>query len=57
MSDLGTDGLTDEERQAFLKSFQEGVGSKPMAAHSMCWMCGCDISHKAGHDCPMDDGS
>lgn len=25
--------------------------------HSTCWMCGNDVNHATGHDCPMDDGS
>lgn len=27
------------------------------AQHSICWMCGQDVDHATGHDCPMDDGS
>ncbi len=26
---VGTDGLTDAERRAFLASFRQGIGSKP----------------------------
>jgi hypothetical protein len=49
--------FSTETDEAGMPLWERPAPARDESEHSICWMCGQDVDHATGHDCPMDDGS